>query len=1045
MYRVSVSLLRNFFATSTPVTLLVLFPSFTMRSTTLLAFVLARFALASEPEAEFCAPTVVYHYCVLDDCLEALSNRTQAAPVFCKEYLENDSIDVPSYVPATARPPDISSACNCVLLATTEYPTPIASSGLLSGPPTILSPQTSTVPVPSYPAEIDTETPTPTGAPIYTTSTVYKLLTYTSSGQVYTDTVVDYTTVCPITESSHTPVTPSTSCSEVTTTEPASHSSTKSHFRHKHSKPSKPFQNSTCTSSTLSSSTLSISSSSAVPSTSSSYPSSTSSQSSSSAAASSTTSSTLSSSSTSTVSTTSSCSPSIPTYSLVGASPGGYVIQLLVTIDLSLSCGSNGLNGYTIASLSGTYNGGEPVTFDPTQTVGNPDYCLYTSPESEIVDTQGFDFIAGGNTYQVYYLGEEYYSVSGEEIDLSLNLVGSPVTCPSSSVTITSSSSSVSITSSSTSSSTTTSTSTTSSTSTVCGPTTSLATPSPASLQCGVSVTLEGSIFYKISGLTATGDDATCAGVCSNYGSCIAFTLTGDSCNFFAAPYSISDMLSGGLLSEPGDGLAYDLGCFVIGNSCSSSSSASSSTSTTTSSAAASSTTTSSTTTSSAATSSTSSCSPPGETQLVVNPSFEIATIGLFNPPWVLNSLSGITNSGDPFPAYDGNEFVLLNGAAESTASLSQSVSGFVPASSYALSFFWSPAGSEETQSNTCILIVTVGGVQVYFLSVTSETYALYNVGTWYQVEEIFTPLGSTETLEFDLNCGDLEVYPQIALDDITITGIGAGTCSFSCSTDPAAEAFAAAGAEATLYCNDFLGIPQPSTVTIQTAATSTIFTSTTVSPTPTPTPTVTETIVPAKDKRYLVPDTLSYEFPFTSTYNSAQQSSACSCLSIPPALASTTSTTTVDVTSTVIITATPTSSTTPPFSCSADPAAEAFAGAGIFATEYCSIFLGIPQPTTVTFKAATTSTVLTTTTVTPPPKSVPTIAPKDKRVPTEYDFTSTFNLAQQSAACSCLSIQPAQVDVTTTSTADVTSTVVITATPTSSSTTPPFTEPTSI
>jgi hypothetical protein len=36
-----------------------------MRSTTLLAFVLAPLALAYELETEFCAPTIVFHYCVL--------------------------------------------------------------------------------------------------------------------------------------------------------------------------------------------------------------------------------------------------------------------------------------------------------------------------------------------------------------------------------------------------------------------------------------------------------------------------------------------------------------------------------------------------------------------------------------------------------------------------------------------------------------------------------------------------------------------------------------------------------------------------------------------------------------------------------------------------------------------------------------------------------------------------------------------------------------------------------------------------------------------
>ena len=232
-------------------------------------------------------------------------------------------------------------------------------------------------------------------------------------------------------------------------------------------------------------------------------------------------------------------------------------------------------------------------------------------------------------------------------------------------------------------------------------------------------------------------------------------------------------------------------------------------------------------------------------------------------------------------------------------------------ASPYTLSFYLAAGGTFQTEAGICFLSVTFAGVQVYYLNINNNIYTTFPGGMFYQQEVILTPPGSTETLEFDFTCDDVEQFPNLGLDDITITGPDA--CPAFCSIDPAAEAFAAAGAEATLYCNDFLGIPQPSTVTVQAAATSTILTTTTVSPTPTPTPTVTETVVPAKDKRYLVPDTLTYEFAFTSTYNSAQQSSACSCLSIPPALASTTTTTTIDITSTVVVTAAPTTSSTTP------------------------------------------------------------------------------------------------------------------------------------
>jgi hypothetical protein len=65
--------------------------------------------------------------------------------------------------------------------------------------------------------------------------------------------------------------------------------------------------------------------------------------------------------------------------------------------------------------------------------------------------------------------------------------------------------------------------------------------------------------------------------------------------------------------------------------------------------------TTSSVTTSAAATSTTSCSTPVPNSQLVINPSFEIVTDdGLNSPPWVLNDLVAIFNEEIGFPAYDG-------------------------------------------------------------------------------------------------------------------------------------------------------------------------------------------------------------------------------------------------------------------------------------------------------------------------------------------------------------------------------------------------------
>jgi hypothetical protein len=134
----------------------------------------------------------------------------------------------------------------------------------------------------------------------------------------------------------------------------------------------------------------------------------------------------------------------------LGKSDGPEIIQLLLTLDFSMPCGPNGINGYTIASLIGWYHESQSVTFDPSQTLGSPDYCLNPSPESPIVDAQGFDFTAEGTTYRLY-LPEDGgdYLLSGEDIEtLVLIFLSTTGTCPSSSASTTSLSSPSSSTSS---------------------------------------------------------------------------------------------------------------------------------------------------------------------------------------------------------------------------------------------------------------------------------------------------------------------------------------------------------------------------------------------------------------------------------------------------------------------------------------------------------------------------------------------------------------------------------------------------------------------
>ncbi|KAF7881032.1 uncharacterized protein EAF02_006923 [Botrytis sinoallii] len=210
----------------------------------------------------FCAPAPArVKYCVLDDCLQPLINQTTSGPRFCGKYLENDSINIPDYIPAAAPASRISSACSCLIQAqptakpTTQSSNAVGSIDLSVSTKTFPSLETSvrtihsgTVSVvptssPAIPGSgnqvttsiiyslstyttqlsgllvtktqsvVDstttytvtheiTQSPSPKStAPVgYTTSIVYTLSSYTNpSGEVITKTIVDYTTVCPVT------------------------------------------------------------------------------------------------------------------------------------------------------------------------------------------------------------------------------------------------------------------------------------------------------------------------------------------------------------------------------------------------------------------------------------------------------------------------------------------------------------------------------------------------------------------------------------------------------------------------------------------------------------------------------------------------------------------------------------------------------------------------------------------------------------------------------------------------------------------------------
>ncbi|TEY39015.1 hypothetical protein BOTCAL_0472g00090 [Botryotinia calthae] len=169
---------------------------------------LARFVVSDNIPS--CAPAQV-KYCVLDDCLQALTNQTTSGPQFCGNYLENGSISIPDYIPAAAPASRISSACSCLIQAQpTAKPTAHSSfvSGSIGLSVTIKASPSLKNSVTTIPSA--TVSPIPISSPVipesgkeYTTSIIYSLSTYTTylSGQLVTKTqsVVDSTTVYPVT------------------------------------------------------------------------------------------------------------------------------------------------------------------------------------------------------------------------------------------------------------------------------------------------------------------------------------------------------------------------------------------------------------------------------------------------------------------------------------------------------------------------------------------------------------------------------------------------------------------------------------------------------------------------------------------------------------------------------------------------------------------------------------------------------------------------------------------------------------------------------
>lgn len=200
--------------------------------------------------------------------------------------------------------------------------------------------------------------------------------------------------------------------------------------------------------------------------------------------------------------------------------------------------------------------------------------------------------------------------------------------------------------------------------------------------------------------------------------------------------------------------------------------------------------------------------------------------------------------------------------------------------------------------SNSTISDIPQGTASSTAHQVTDSTRLQFPSGTGFSAPMTFTTtdilLTSTSSVEINSSTSELPETTEIPITSApsTTSSLAPPSVTAFCSTDAVALVFAAAGTPATSYCSSLLSI-QPSYADEQylfVTKTTLITTTTTVSP-------ATVTVF----KR----TTRTDSYPFTSTYDLAQQSSACSCLSIQPAVIAETVTITVPATSLVAVSTT--------------------------------------------------------------------------------------------------------------------------------------------
>ncbi|TGO14209.1 hypothetical protein BTUL_0056g00160 [Botrytis tulipae] len=164
----------------------------------------------------------------------------------------------------------------------------------------------------------------------------------------------------------------------------------------------------------------------------------------------------------------------------------------------------------------------------------------------------------------------------------------------------------------------------------------------------------------------------------------------------------------------------------------------------------------------------------PSPTQVVVNGDFETATSGSFQTPWVLSGWANVqSKDNSAFTSYSGDEFVTLFGQRLSTAAISQQIDSLIPGQSYTLSYYMSVMGTIVLPTASCVLSASVGGVVIDTATITYLNAASYRTGYW-QRSATVVPITQSAQLKMTWQCNSQSApVVDLLLDNISMVGAG--------------------------------------------------------------------------------------------------------------------------------------------------------------------------------------------------------------------------------------------------------------------------------